>query len=239
MLGYTFRKGVIDGLPIGIGYLSVAFAFGIFAVGSGLHVFDAVLLSMTNLTSAGQFAAVPIMAAGGMLSELALAQLVINLRYALMSISLSQKLDKSVRLIDRFLIAFFNTDEIFAVASSQRDLVGRRYLYGLALTPFLGWSLGTLLGAVAGDVLPTIITDALGLAIYGMFFAILLPAARHRGSVAVCILLSAMLGCVFYYVPVLSTIPKGFVTILCAVVAAAVMALVAPIKTESEANGDD
>lgn len=238
-MGYTFRKGLIDGLPIGIGYLSVAFAFGIFAVGSGLRIFDALLLSMTNLTSAGQFAAVPIMAAGGLLSELALSQLVINLRYALMSISLSQKLDKSVRLLDRFLIAFFNTDEIFAVASSQRESVGRRYLYGLALTPFLGWSLGTLLGAVAGDVLPAIITDALGLAIYGMFFAILLPAARHRGSVAVCILLSAALGCVFYYVPVLSTIPKGFVTIICAVIAAAVMALIAPIKTESEASDDE
>lgn len=238
-MGYTFRKGLIDGLPIGIGYLSVAFAFGIFAVGSGLRIFDALLLSMTNLTSAGQFAAVPIMAAGGLLSELALSQLVINLRYALMSISLSQKLDKSVRLLDRFLIAFFNTDEIFAVASSQRESVGRHYLYGLALTPFLGWSLGTLLGAVAGDVLPAIITDALGLAIYGMFFAILLPAARHRGSVAVCILLSAVLGCVFYYVPVLSTIPKGFVTIICAVMTAAAMALIAPIKTESEASDDE
>ena len=239
MMGYTFRKGLIDGLPIGIGYLSVSFAFGIFAIAHGLSITEAVLISMTNLTSAGQLAAVPIMATGGLLSELAISQFVINLRYALMSISLSQKLDRSVRLIDRFLIAFVNTDEIFAVASSQREHVGRNYMFGLALTPFFGWSLGTLIGGVAGDVLPTIVTDALGIAIYGMFFAILLPAARHRGSVAVCILFAAALSCVFYYAPVLNTIPKGFVTIICAVVAAAVMALVAPIETESEASGNE
>ena len=124
MLGYTFRKGLIDGIPIGIGYLSVAFAFGIFTVASGLRITDALLISMTTVTSAGHLAAVPIMAACGSLSELAISQLVINLRYSLMSISLSQKLDSSVRLLDRFIIAFVNTDEVFAVASMQKEKVG-------------------------------------------------------------------------------------------------------------------
>ncbi len=238
-MGYTFRKGLIDGLPVGIGYLSVAFAFGIFAVASGLGISDALLISMTNVTSAGQLAAVPIIAGGGMLTELAMSQLVINLRYALMSVSLSQRLDKTVRVLDRFIIAFVNTDEVFAIATSQKEPVGRRYLYGLILTPFVGWSLGTLLGAVAGDVLPDIITSALGIAIYGMFIAIVVPAARGNRTTAVCVLIAAVLSCVFYYVPMLSTVPSGFVIILCAVIAAGVMAVVAPIKAESEVASDE
>ncbi len=234
MLGYTFRKGVIDGIPICIGYLSVGFAFGIFAVSSGLRIVDALLISMTNVTSAGQLAAVPIMAGGGLLSELAVSQIVINIRYALMSISLSQRLDKSVRLIDRFIISFVNTDEVFAVASSQREHVGRNYLYGLILTPYLGWSFGTLAGAVAGDILPPAITAALGIAIYGMFVAIVVPAARAKRSVALCVLLATALSTLFYYTPVLNTFPNGFVIIICAVAASAIMALAAPLSPESE-----
>lgn len=236
---YTFRKGIIDGLPIAIGYLSVSFAFGIFAVSSGLRVVEALLISVTNVTSAGQLAAVPIITGGGMLIELAVSQLIINLRYALMSISLSQRLDKTVRLADRFLIAFVNTDEVFAVASTQRELVGKRYMYGLILTPWLGWSLGTLLGAVAGDVLPPIVTSALGIAIYGMFIAIVVPASRGNRAVAACVLLAAALSCAFRYVPWLNAVPSGFVIIVCAVIAAGVMAVISPIADAKEVSTNE
>ncbi len=233
---YTFRKGLIDGLPVCVGYLSVAFAFGIFAVSYGFSIVEALLISMFNVTSAGQLAAVPIIASGGMIAELAIAQLVINLRYALMSVSLSQRLDHTVRLRDRFLIAFVNTDEVFAIASAQRDPVGRRYLYGLILTPYLGWSLGTLLGAIAGDILPTMVTAALGIAIYGMFIAIVTPAARADRATAVCVLIAAVLSCIFYYTPVLSNVPSGFVIIICAIVAAGIMALVSPVPVDEKAE---
>ncbi len=236
---YTFRKGLIDGLPIAIGYLSVAFAFGIFAVSSGLHIAEALLISMTNVTSAGQLAAVPIITGGGMLAELAVSQLVINLRYALMSVSLSQRFDGTVRLLDRFLIGFVNTDEVFAVATTQRYPVGKRYMYGLILTPWLGWSLGTLLGAIAGDVLPSVITSALGIAIYGMFIAIIVPAARGNRAIAVCALLAAALSCAFRYIPWLSTVPSGFVIIVCAVLAAGVMALLSPVSAKEEVTGNE
>ena len=126
----SFTKGIIDGMPICLGYLSVAFAFGIFATDSGLSFLQTLLISMTNVTSAGQLAAVPIITAGGTLAELALCQFIINIRYALMSTSLSQKFDKSVRLIDRFIIAFVNTDEVFAVASGNSKNVKRNYMYG-------------------------------------------------------------------------------------------------------------
>ena len=232
----SFLKGITDGLPICFGYLSVAFAFGIFAVQSGLSAIESLLISMTNLTSAGQLAAVPIIASGGTLVELAVAQLIINLRYALMSVSLSQKLGKSVRSIDRFIIAFGNTDEVFGVASSKDGTVGRNYLYGLILTPFIGWSSGTILGAVAGDILPESVTSALGIAIYGMFVAIVVPAAKKDKATAICALVAIALGCIFRFVPTLSKIPSGFVIIICASIASALLAIVAPIKKAQEAQ---
>lgn len=228
----SFRDGIRDGIPICLGYLSVSFAFGIFAVGSGLSILEALLISMTNVTSAGQLAAVPIFAGGGTLIELAVSMFVINMRYALMSVSLSQKLGKSVRFADRFLIAFVNTDEVFAVASAKPGSVGRRYFFGLILTPWLGWATGTLLGAVAGNILPAIVISALGVAIYGMFIAIVIPPARKHAATALCILAAVAMSCAFYYIPALKQVPSGFVVIICAVAASAVFALLAPVKEE-------
>ena len=232
----SFIKGVVVGLPICFGYLSVAFAFGIFAVGNGFSIFEALFISMSNVTSAGQQAAVPIIASGGTFIELAVAQLVINLRYALMSISLSQKLGSNVRLFDRFIISFVNTDEVFAVASSNEGTVGRNYLYGLILTPYLGWSLGTFLGASAGNILPDSITSALGIAIYGMFVAIVVPQTKKSKATAFCVLTAIALSCAFAYIPVLKAVPSGFAIIICAVVASAIFAIVAPIGEEGTAN---
>ena len=234
----NFLKGVRDGIPICLGYLSVSFAFGIFSVACGLTPFEALLISMTNVTSAGQLAAVPIFL-GGTIPELVISQLVINLRYALMSTSLSQKLGGSVRLMDRFLISFVNTDEVFAVASSQPGTVGRRYLYGLILTPYIGWSSGTIIGAAAGSILPAVVTAALGVAIYGMFVAIVLPPAKKDRAVAVCAVIAAVLSCLFRYIPALHAVPDGFVVIICAVIAGTIMAVVAPIPADGAGTEAD
>ena len=228
----SFRDGIRDGIPICLGYLSVSFAFGIFAVGSGLSILEALLISMTNVTSAGQLAAVPIFAGGGTLIELAVSMFVINMRYALMSVSLSQKLGKSVRFVDRFLIAFVNTDEVFAVSSAKSGTVGRNYMFGLILTPWLGWATGTLLGAVAGNILPPVVISALGVAIYGMFIAIIIPPARKNRSAALCIGMAVLLSCAFHYIPALSGVPGGFVVIICAVAASALFALLMPVREE-------
>ena len=207
----SFKKGLKDGLPIALGYLSVSFTFGMMAVEGGLPVVTAVLIS-----------------------EMALTQLVINIRYALMSVSLSQKLHKSVNLLDRFLIAFSNTDEIFAVASGQKGEVGKKYMYGLALLPIVGWTLGTLIGAAASTVLPLSVRSALGIAIYGMFIAIFIPPAKHNKTVAVVVLLSAALSICFKYVPGLCKVSSGFVIIICAVLSATVGALLKPVKEDDK-----
>ena len=232
----NFKQGIKDGLPICLGYLSVSFAFGIFAVSSGLSWVQALLISMTNVTSAGQLAAVPIMLSGGSLIELFVSQLVINLRYALMSVSLSQKLGKTVKQRNRFLISFMNTDEIFAVASGKYGTVGKKYLYGLILTPYLGWASGTFLGAVAGNILPEMVVSALGIAIYGMFIAIVVPVIKTNKSVLGCVMGAIVLSIIFEFVPVLNVIPGGFKIIICAVAASLVAAYFAPIKDEVEDN---
>ena len=233
----NFKIGLRDGLPIGLGYLSVSFAFGIFAVASGLSVWEAVLISMLNLTSAGQLAGVPIIAGLGSFFELALTQLVINLRYSLMSVSLSQRLGESVRIRDRFLISFSNTDEIFAVASGRGEMLGRRYFFGLIVFPYVGWTLGTLLGALAGNILPLLITSALGIAIYAMFIAIVVPAMKKDFKTALATVAAIALSCLFFYTPVLNKIPSGFVIVICAVSVSALFALFFPIDVkEGEAD---
>ena len=230
----SFKKGLKDGLPICIGYFSVAFAFGIFAIENGLTIFQAVIISLLNLTSAGQLAAVPIIAAGGTFAELALSQLVINSRYSLMSVSLSQKLSKKVKLPQRLLIAYGNTDEIFAVSVSNKGEVGTKYMMGIMLLPIIGWTSGTLLGGIAGNVLPAMITAALGVAIYGMFVAIVMPVAKKEKMTALCVLLAIAISCAFKYIPLLKSVPSGFTIIICAVVASAIFALIAPIKAEEK-----
>ena len=132
-----FVKGIYDGIPIALGYLPVSFGFGILAIRSGLSVLAAISISVTNLTSAGQVAGVAVIAAGGSYLEMALTQLVINIRYALMGISLSQKLDSSFRTPQRLLTAYGITDEIFAVASAQPGLISAAYLAGLIVIAFL------------------------------------------------------------------------------------------------------
>ena len=226
----SFAKGLRDGVPIGLGYLSVSFAFGLSAAAAGLPVWGAALISMTNVTSAGQVAGLSLMTAAASLAEQALTQLVINLRYALMSLSLSQKLEPGIRLLDRLFMAFLVTDEVFAVASSQPGMVGRRYFHGLMLAPYLGWSLGTLLGAAAGTILPASVQSALGIAIYGMFLAIIIPPARKLRPVLKVILLSVALSCLFRWAPVLNRVSSGFVIIICAVAASAFGAYFFPVS---------
>jgi len=225
-----FMKGVRHGIPIALGYLSVSFTFGMKAVTDGLSPLQALLISMTNVTSAGQLAGLPLMLAQASLIEAALTQLIINLRYALMSLSLSQRLDQTMTTPHRLLFSFCNTDEIFAVASSQPEKVGKWYLYGLMLTPYFGWALGTLLGGVAGQLLPEFLRTAMGIAIYGMFLAIILPPARKEHPVRVVVLLSVALSLLFRYTPVLNQVSSGFVIIICAVTASVAGALLFPVK---------
>ena len=228
------RRGLFDGIPIALGYLSVSFSFGIAAVGGGLSPLSAVLVSLTNLTSAGQMAGLGIILGAGPFLEMVMTQFIINIRYFLMSLSLSQRLSPSFTLRHRLLASFGITDEIFGVAASQKEPLLPRYMYGLILFPLLGWTLGTLLGAIAGNILPSGIKDALGIAIYGMFVAIVVPPAKRDRGVAVGALIAIGISCLLAYLPLFSFVTSGFAIIISAVAAAAIAAALFPIAEEGE-----
>ncbi len=230
----NFIHGLKDGLPIGLGYLSVSFAFGVQASILGIPVFMSVFISMTNLTSAGQLAGLTIIAAFGSILELILSQIVINARYFLMSITVSQKLDKEFTTVHRFLAATFITDEIFAVASAKPNLINKKYFFGLVVLPYLCWSLGTLIGACAGDFLPANITSALGIALYAMFIAIIIPPSIKSKGIISAVILSSGFSCAFYFTPFLNTLSSGLAIIISAVFAATIIAFFCPIESKEK-----
>lgn len=227
-----FLLGLKNGIAIALGYFAVSFSFGILAVSSGLGVFEAVLISMTNVTSAGQFAGLTIISAGGSLVEMAISQLVINMRYALMSLSLSQKLHSSVGVWKRLIMSFTNTDEIFAVVSGRNVPVTFSYMFGVSVVSWLGWSGGTWFGAVAGEVLPKVLCNSLGIALYAMLISIVMPALREKKSVMCAVIISALLSIGFTYLPLLKQISPGFAIVICTVAASLICALCFPVKED-------
>ena len=225
-----FNKGIKDGIPIALGYFSVSIAFGVMAVEAGCTWFEAVLISLTNLTSAGQFAGVTVITHMGSFIEMALMQFVVNSRYGLMGIALSQKVNSRFKGIWRIILGFAITDEIFAVAIGQDSQVSRRYFAGLAVLPIVGWPGGTRGGAVMGNVMPAMVTSALGLALYGMFIAVVVPKTREDGHVLAAVIIAVAISVAFRSIPVFSGISAGFAIIICAVAASAAGALLFPVK---------
>lgn len=232
----TFLKGLKLGIPIGLGYFSVSFAFGMDAVNNGLSPLTAILISMVNVTSAGQLAGVKVILAQGTYIEMALTTLMINARYFLMSLSLSQKMREHLSTKQKAGMAFMITDEIFAVAALESGHLTGWFWLGLISMPYLGWSGGTAVGAMLSGVLPVALKEALGIALYGMFIAIIIPAAKHSKPITMTIVLAVLARTVLYYTPVLNQISSGFAVILVTLFAAGVMAFVAPIQEEKEAS---
>lgn len=231
---HEWKSGLVAGIPIFLGYLSVSFGIGILASNAGLSVAEAVILSAANLTSAGQVAGIGIIAAGGSLLEIIATQFVINLRYALMALSLSQKADPSLTTPKRLLLSYGITDEIFALCSAREKDVTAGYMGGIIIISAAGWILGTFLGAAAGSILPEAVTDAMGIMLYGMFVAIFLPAAKRDRRVCVVVLAAALLSCLFHYV--IRSVSGGFSVIICALAAAFLGALLFPIPEEDPEN---
>ena len=228
----NFLRGMYHGIPIALGYLSVSFGFGIMAANAGLSVFAASAVSATNLTSAGQAAGVDIIAAGGTIIEMILVQLTINIRYSLMALSLSQKLDRKFTLPHRLAASYGITDEIFAVCSAQKQPLTPAYMYGMILVAFVGWVTGTALGAEAGQLLPASVNSAMGIVLYGMFLAIIIPPSKKQKSVLAVVIAAAAVSILFKYV--FTMVSGGFAVIISAVAASLAGAALFPVKDEEE-----
>lgn len=232
MKNNTYLSGLRRGFPVGIGYLSVSFGFGAMSAANGVRAIDAALISLTSFAGAGQVAGLTLMIAQVTLWEVILTLIVINSRYALMSLALSQKLGEKIGFFQRLVIAVFNTDELFALLMAERMQLSTSYIVGLGTCPLLGWTAGTLVGALAGSVLPPLLRSAAGIMLYGMFVAIIMPPARKERPVLITVILALVLSCMLHWMPVLSEISSGISIVICAVVAAGVCAFAFPISDE-------
>ena len=227
-----FLLGIRDGIPICLGYFSVSMAFGLTSVLSGLPIWAAVLISLTNLTSAGQFAGVNLLLVHGNMIELALTTLIINIRYFLMSLSVSQKVESKMTLKERFAVSFGITDEIFAVSMQRKENLTSSYMAGLIFMPVLGWTGGTLTGAVATSIMPEVLSSAMGIALYGMFLAIIIPPVREHKNVLFAVVLAILASLAFVYLPGLKECTGGWSIIIITLVVSAIAATLFPVKEE-------
>ena len=232
-----FLQGVRDGLPICLGYFSVSMAFGLTAVLAGIPAWAAVIISLTNLTSAGQFAGMNLLASQGALIEIALTTLIINIRYFLMSISISQKAEAGIGIWERLAVSFGITDEIFAVSMQRKGELTVPYMAGLILTPVLGWTGGTLTGAVATSVMPPALSNAFGIALYGMFIAIIVPPAREHRNVLFAVVLSIAASAACTFLPVIRDLSGGWTIILITVIVCMIGAWLFPVEESEGGEG--
>lgn len=233
-MNHTYKKGLQDGIAVALGYFAVSFTFGMEAVSNGVGIWQAAAISLTNVTSAGQFSGLAIIAANGTYLELALTQLIINLRYCLMSFSLAQKLDKTAPNYHRYTMAYSVTDEIFALDTSQTGSLSPAYHYGITSVAVPGWVLGTLAGAISGSLLPPFIMSALGIAIYGMFLAIIIPPAKKNHTILLVVLSAMGLSFLFSVLPLLRKITSGFVIIFTTIIVAGIAAKLKPIEENAD-----
>lgn len=224
-----FATGLRDGIPIALGYFTVSIAFGLAAAAIGFPTLGLALMSATNLSSSGQFAGVAVVA-GGTVIELALTTLLVNLRYLLMSMSLSQRLEPGTSTVGRLVVAYGVTDEIFAVELGHR-IVRARYAAGLMTLPILGWTSGTVVGAVAGEVLPESLAGPMGVLLYAMFTATVIPALKRSRPVAIVAGIAAVASALLFYVPATSGIQAGWRIIIATLVASAIGAWLFPRGT--------
>ena len=232
-----FIYGIKRSTPVGIAYLAVSFAFGVMAV-KGITPLMATIISLTNLTSSGQFAGVRLIFEAASYLEIAATVFLINLRYSLMSTSLSQKLDETIPSWKKLIFGFAITDELYAIAINEdRRRLSSSYMFGMMILPILGWTLGTLLGGLSSTIFSDRIIDALSLALYSMFIALIIPDAKKSLGIYVVVAISIVISCIFEFVPYLSNVNPGLKIIIPTIIGAVTGAIFFPLKGEKE-SGD-
>ena len=230
----AFSKGMYDSIPIALAYFAVAFSLGIMARKAGLTPFQGFLSSMLNHASAGEYAEFTVIEAGAPYIEMALVILITNARYLLMSCALSQRISKNTSIIHRLLLGFFVTDEFFGISISRSGKLNPFYTYGAILIGCPCWAFGSMLGTIAGNLLPLRIVSALSVALFGMFLAIIVPPSRKNKTLLGIVLVSFAASFAFAYIPVINQIDEGTRTIILTIVISAAAALLFPVKEEEE-----
>lgn len=232
--GRLFRLGLSAGIPICLGYFAVSFALGIAAREADMTALQATLMSLTCVTSTGEYAAITLIGSGAALVEMAITQAIVNMRYLLMSTALTQRLAPKTSFLHRLCLSYCMTDELFGISIAQKGNLCPWYTYGATIVAVLGWCLGTCLGVIVGNILPARLVSALGVALFGMFVAIVVPPARENKIIAGLVLASMAVSWLSTVIPGIRDISSGFRIILLTVVISAVGAVLFPAKEEEE-----
>lgn len=229
-----YKRGTKDGIPIALGYFAVAFSLGIIARKAGITALQSFVISATNAASAGEYVGFTLIYENAAYLELALMTLVANARYILLSCALTQKFAPDMKFIHRFFLGFCITDEIFGISIAVKDRLNPWYTYGAAINSLFFWSLGTALGVIMGNLLPSNIVSALSVGLYGMFIAIIIPPARKDKIVAVLVVISMVSSYIVTRLPIFAAISSGTRTIILTVLISSIAAIAFPVKAESE-----
>lgn len=227
-----FKEGMEDGIPIGLGYFAVSFALGIAMKDAGMSWVDGFFMSLLNLASAGEYAGTQVILANGSYLQMILMTFVANARYMLMSASLSQKLSEKTTTPQRMLIGYSVTDELFGIAINRKGYLNPVYFYGAMLVAVLPWAIGTSLGIVMGNILPTSLVSALSVALYGMFLAIVIPVAKKDKTVLILVIISYLSSTLCTYLPIVKDISSGTRIIILTVLIAGIASFIKPINEE-------
>ncbi|MDO4496270.1 MAG: AzlC family ABC transporter permease [Bacteroidales bacterium] len=226
------RQGFRDGIPIAMGYFAVAFSLGIIAKKAELSMFEGFISSFFTRASAGEYGVYSLLAAGTTYAEIIGISLIANLRYLLMSASLSQKFAESTSLFKRIVVAFCITDEVFGISIAYPGKLVPSYTYSAALVSTFFWALGTAGGILAGDVLPANIVSALSVALYGMFLAIIIPPAQKDRKIGWAVLASFVISGICAVFPYMCQLGSGIRIILLTILISAFFAWLKPIKSQ-------
>lgn len=226
-----FKVGLKKAMPIALGYFPVSFTFGIMASGGGIDPITATIISLTNFTSAGQFAGTQLILIQGPLLEIALTTFIINIRYMLMSLAISQKL-MPMSMIEKCILAFGITDETFALTSLEKEKISFLHMLGIIIGPYIGWALGTFCGAFVSSLLPLALQQAMGIALYAMFIALIVPEMKQNSTVLIVVSLTILISTMLYYIPTFLNLTEGWKIIITTLIGSTIGAGLFPIKEE-------
>lgn len=228
----NFKKGVKNGVAIALGYFPVGFAFGVLAIEKGFPTWFPMLVSLTTYTGTGQFAGVEMLFLHAGILELITSMIIINIRYTLMALSLSQKFSTDMKFWQKLILAFGITDEAFGVAITQENDITFTYFLGLSGIPYIFWVGGTVFGALLGNIFPQSLLSAFGIALYAMFIAIIIPPTLKDKGIGLLIVISVLFSCIFYFTPYLNKLSEGWVVVIGSIVCTVIISLCIPKKVE-------
>jgi len=235
----VFKQGLKDGIPIGLGYLAVSFSLGIAAKTAGLTPLQGFVVSLLCMASAGEYVGFLSIAAGAAYIEIAIATLIANARYLLMSTAMSQRMESKLSIKHRILMAFGITDELFGIAIARPGYLNPYYSYGAFISSAFPWALGTSLGIIAGNMLPARLVSAFSVALYGMFLAVIIPPAKKDKVIAGLIIICFGASYVATQLPILKDFTDGTRTIILTVVIASLAAILFPKEVTDEKTQEE